>query len=182
MESNQQNSFEVPSVEKVSIWSIIWNVFAAPTKAFKSFKASPTILIPLILMIIFGSLLGGLQADYNKQLQFDLLKTSTEIPQEILDKRMEDAENEGNLKSYIFAPIPLIIISVLLSLIAWFFGGVIFGGEANFKSIWGINLLAFIITYLGGIIKTPLIIAKSSMYVSMGLAAILLIFTVNNLF
>jgi len=176
MESNQENSFESESVAQTatetSIWSIIWNVFVAPTKAFMSFKASPAILIPLILLVIFGSLLGGIQAKYNRQLQFDLLKTSTEIPQEILVQRMEESEKEGNLRSYLIAPVPLVIMSVLTSLIAWFFGGVIYGGKTNFKSIWSVNLLALVITYLGGIIKTPLIIAKSSMYVSIGLAAL----------
>lgn len=176
MESNQNNSLEAGSTpvssEKESIWSIIWNVFADPAKAFTSFKASPTILIPLILLIIFGSFLGGIQAEYNRQAQFDLLKTSTEIPQEILAQRMDEAAKTSNLRSYMIAPIILIIISVLTSLIAWFFGGIIFGGKTNFKSIWGVNLLAFIITYLGGIIKTPLIIAKGTIYVSIGLAAI----------
>lgn len=174
MDTNNQMpvSDEAPAAPPVSIWSIIGNIFMAPSKAYEDFKAKPTILVPLILLIIMGSMIGGLQNEYNQKLQFDLLKTSTTLPPETLAQIEKQSQDESMLKVFLVAPIPIVIITVLIALLAWFIGGVIFGGKAKFMAIWGVGLLSGLISMLGGLVKTPLIMAKGSMYVSIGLAAI----------
>jgi hypothetical protein len=166
---------DTPSVSAAprSIWAIIGDVFLAPTNAFDSFKLKPTIWVPLILIILLGAISGGLPYKQSAQAQIDMLSTSTTLPAPVLEAMRTAAQNPSPITSTAGGAIVLPIITLIGALIAWFFGSFIFGKKAAYLHVWGVVLLADLIALVGGVLRSLLIVAKDSIYVSLGPAALL---------
>ncbi|MCX6834754.1 MAG: YIP1 family protein [candidate division Zixibacteria bacterium] len=156
-----------------SIWAIIADVFLAPTQAFESFKLKPTNLVPLILVILLGAIAGGLPYKQNAQSQIDLLSSSTSLPPQALEQIRQNAQNPSPITSTAGGAIVLPIITLIGALIAWFIGSFILGKKAVYLHVWGVILLADLISLVGGVLRSLLIVAKDSIYVSLGPAALL---------
>jgi hypothetical protein len=156
-----------------NIWKIMIGVFTSPVNAFGRFNQSPKLIIPIIVTIILGGFMTGLIAKQQAMLQYNMMKKSTVIPQEVFNKMREDAENANPLKSGAIGGAAIVAFGILSPLLAWFIGSVIFGGSTKFKKIWGVYLLGGLIALIGGLLKAPLVIAKDSTYVSMGLSVLL---------
>ncbi len=155
-----------------SIWAIIAGVFTSPTKAFTQFVQKPRLLIPLLAVIVISSLVGIGSGEYGARVQYDMMKTSTVMPPQVLEQMRQDAENPNLIQLALMTPAMMVFGSVLAALVAWFLGAVIFGGQAKFKAIWAVGLLADLIVHIGGLLRLPLVHAKGTMYVSYGLAAL----------
>lgn len=170
----EMQSAPSPVVEAApSIWQTIVEVFTSPTKAFDGYKKGPTILVPLLLVILLSFFMSVPVAKYNAMVQYELVKTSEIIPPAALEQMRSDAENVNPWVNSIGSPAAVVIIGLIAALLAMFFGRVIFGGSAGFKEVWGIVLLTGLITILGGLLRIPMVLAKETMLVSYGLAAFL---------
>jgi len=156
-----------------SIWAIVVDVFAAPTKAFESFKQKPTIWVPLILIIVLAAISGGIPYKQNAQAQYDLLSQSTTLPPQFLEQARQDVESGSPWKGTIGGAIVFPIISLIVALIAWVFGSFIFGKKTPYLHVWGVTLLADLIGLVGAVLRTLLIVAKDSVFVSLGPAALM---------
>ncbi|MDH4156138.1 MAG: YIP1 family protein [candidate division Zixibacteria bacterium] len=164
---------EVVAVKPRSIWGIIVRVFSAPQQAFEDFKPRPRILVLLVITIVIGAIAALGTAKYTALLQYELLSTSPQIPQQLLDQ-MRQAATEVELgKAIPTGGVFAVIVGLLVALVAWFVGGFLMGGKAKFKTVWAATLLGGLIMELGSLVRLPLIMAKDSMYVSLGLAAFL---------
>ena len=175
MESDPQpHPTGVPTVPDTptGIWAIIVGVFTSPTKAFTQFVQKPRLLMPLLAVIVISSLGGIGSGEYGARIQYDMMKTSTVLPPQALEQMRQDAENPNLIQIALMTPAMMVFGSVLAALVAWFLGAVIFGGQAKFKAIWGVGLLADLIVHIGGLLRLPLVHAKGTMYVSYGLAAL----------
>ena len=131
MEPNQQSGPENTAMTtgaERSIWSIMIGVFTAPTQAFSDFKNKPTILIPLIVLIVLAGIAAGITSQYGAMLQVDMLKDSTVIPPAAMEQMKQDALETGPVKSALMAAIPIIIIFMLNAVLALFMGKVMYGG------------------------------------------------------
>lgn len=166
---------DTPSVSATprSIWAIVADVFLAPTKAFESFKLKPTIWIPLILIILLGALSGGLPYKQGGDGQVEILRESTTPESPIVQAMIQKAQNPSQLTSYIAAAVAVPVFTLIAALIAWFFGSFVFGQKSGYLRVWGVVLLADLISVLGGVLRSLLIVAKDSVYVSLGPAALL---------
>ncbi|MCP4566412.1 MAG: hypothetical protein GY841_02395 [FCB group bacterium] len=174
MESNfesAQTGTNAPAPGGASIWSIMIGVFTSPTQAFDNYKKSPSIIIPLVVVLVLGAVVAGLMTGPNASMQYDLMKNSTVLPAQALEQMKADAENPKMIMGVIFAPVMIVVFSVLGALVAWFLGSFVFGGTAKFKAIWGAGLLGSLIMQLGALVRAPLAIAQDSGYVTLGLAA-----------
>ena len=155
-----------------SIWAIIGDIFFAPVKALDDFKQKPNWVIPLILCLILMAVAGGLPYKQNAQAQLDLLSTST-LPASVMNQMTAQAKNPNPWTATIAGPIVYAIISLIGALLAWVFGSFIFGKKAFFSHVWAVGLLTALIPMIGGVIRSLLIVAKDSVYVSIGLAALM---------
>ena len=156
-----------------SIWAIIGDVFLAPTQAFESFKLKPTILVPLILIVLLGAISGGLTYKQNAQAQVDMLSSSTTLPPQALEQIRQQAQNPSPIGSTAGGAIVLPIITLIGALVAWFFGSFIFGKKAAYLHVWGVVLLADLIALVGAVLRSLLVVAKDSLFVSIGPAALM---------
>ncbi|MCK4632518.1 MAG: YIP1 family protein [candidate division Zixibacteria bacterium] len=173
MEPNNQTDAAVATqpVAQKSIWSIMVGIFHAPTEAFAAFSKKPGILMPLIVLIIVSFIMVGLTTPYQARAQYDMMKQSTVLPQEALDRMGEDAKNPSFIKGGGFGVIFVVFASLISALVVWFVGSFFFGGTAKFTAVWGIGILAMLIPMVGGLLRLPMVIAKDSILVSYGLAA-----------
>jgi len=162
------------SVENTrSIWSIMMGVFSSPTQAFADYARKPQIWIPLLVTVVIVVISTLPVVEHAAKMQYEMMKTSTDLPPAALEQMRADAENP-NLATSLLGPAFGIIFAVLVStLVAWFIGGFIFGGQSRFKPIFGVTLLGSLISVVGGLVRVPLVLAKESMYVSIGLAAMM---------
>ncbi len=156
-----------------SIWGIMVGVFTAPTEAFAEFKKKPTIIIPLIAILVLAGVAGALMAEYGAMMQYEMLKSSTVIPPQVLEEMRQDALDPNRLTTGLFGAIAMVILGVISALVAWFLGSVIFGKKSSFKAVWGVELVAGLIPMVGGLLRLPMVYAKGTMMVSYGLAALL---------
>ncbi len=155
-----------------SIWAIIGDIFFAPVKALDDFKQKPTWVVPLILCMILMAVAGGLPYKQNAQAQAELLSTST-LPPAIMEQMRASAQNPSPVGALIAGPIVYVIISLIGALLAWMFGSFLFGKKALYSHVWAVGLLTGLIPMIGGVIRSVLIVAKDSIYVSVGLAALM---------
>jgi hypothetical protein len=177
MESNttpeQSTGGDMPDAGTTSsIWGIMTGVFTSPSKAFQDFNQKPRILIPLIVVLVMNLVFAGLTAKYSAQLQYDMMKTSTTLPPQVLDQMEANVEDSNPITGSLGGGIAAVAISLIIALLAWGIGSFVFGGDSKFKKVWGVFLLGSIIFGVGNLLKLPLMIAKDSMYVSFGLAAL----------
>ena len=170
METNNQPLTSVETPPR-SIWSIIIGIFTSPTQAMEDFKKKPSLLVVIILTYVLASIIGITTAKYSSMLQYDMLKTSTVIPAEILQEMKTEGENANPWVGGLSGGIVVLIFSLIAAGIAMFIGKFIFAGDANYKTIWAVVLLAGLISMLGGILRIPMVFAKGSMLVSYGFAA-----------
>lgn len=162
-----------PAAAPKSIWSIMVGVFTGPTAAFESFKAHPSWVIPLIVVMLLGGLNGALMGPYGGQAQVDMLGTSTSLPPEVMDKMIENAAESSPVTSFLGGAFFLGFVTLLTAGVVMIFGKFLFGGSATFMSIWGVTLLAELIGMVGGLLRMPLVFAKDTMFVSYGLASLM---------
>jgi hypothetical protein len=162
-----------PDVKQKSTFGVLVDVFTAPTRAFEAFNAQPRVLLAIILLVVISAATGYLTAPYSAQLNAEILSQSSTLPPEYLEQTRQNAENPSLLQPVIGAPVVIIIVTLVEALVALFLGKLIFGGDAKFKTVWGVGLLSALIVAVGGLLRVPLIMAKDSMFVSIGPAALL---------
>lgn len=155
-----------------NIWAIMVGMFTGPTEAFAAFSRRPRIWMVLIVAILLGLINNGVMTPYSAKMQYELLSKSTVVPPQILEQSRQQIENPDYIKGAASAVVGQIVIGLIFALIAWGVGIFIMGGSSTFKKVWGATLLGGLIYLVGALIKLPLIVAKESMYVSFGLAAL----------
>jgi hypothetical protein len=149
-------------------------VFTAPGQAFEDFCKRPVILIPLLTVLVLAGLGGALTIKQSSRIQVEMFKNSTTIPPAALEQMRVDAENAGPVSGMTGPVISVFIFGLVGALIAWILGSFVFGGQAKFSAVWAVGLMGGLISATGGLLKVPLVLAKDTIYVSIGLAALML--------
>ncbi len=171
-DSNNLETTGADTVEERSIWSIMAGIFTAPTEAFAAFNRKPQIIIVLVVTLLLGMISSYFIAEYQAQMQYDMVSQSATIPAQSLDQMREGIENPSRITGALLGAAGQLFAGVIVALLAWALGSFIFGGDSTFKKVWGVSLLGGLIMMVGALVKLPLIMAKGSMYVSFGLAAL----------
>lgn len=151
-----------------SIWQVIAGIFSSPAAAFASFDRKPQIIIPLIIVLLVGGLNSALMAPYMADTQYELMKTSPIMPAQ----QLEQMKEPHPVRAAVLGGVFVVLGTVVTALLIWPIGTFIFGGSTTFKRIWGVAILGSFMMHLGNLVKIPLMMAKSSAYVSFGLAAL----------
>ena len=172
---NEGNTVTATGTEMVpesSIWSIMAGIFTGPAEAFAAYNRKPQIIIVLVVSLLLGMVSSYFMAEYQAKMQYDMISQSTVIPPQQLEQMRAGIENPKQITGAIFGAIGQLIAGVVVALVAWALGSFIFGGDSTFKKVWGVSLLGGLIMMVGAIVKLPLVLAKGSVYVSFGLAAL----------
>ena len=159
--------------ESVGIFSIIVGVFTSPTQAFENFKQRPSVWMPLVVLLLLSTITAIGMTKYNAIEQYEAMKTSTALPPQALEGMRDGIDNPNYVMAAIATPVVIMIVSMIAALLAKLFGGFIFGGQAKYWHVFGVAVLAGLISSLGNLIKLPLVMSKGSVHVSFGLAAVM---------
>ncbi|HOX85047.1 MAG TPA: YIP1 family protein [bacterium] len=169
--------------QDLGLISRIINVFAAPQLTFRAVQIRPAWVIPLIVLILIGVLVGEVVGPIAMREQtekaIDMLR-ARDMSQEQIDAAMQAMENNPMTKA-MRHPVARALVIVLVSLLSVFFlaalwllvGKVIFEGRVTFGQMLGLVTYHSFISTLGGLIKLPLMVAKSSVDVHFSLATFL---------
>ena len=177
MELKQGTEPTGPSAESVapettSIWSIMLGVFTAPARAFAAYNRKPQIWIPLIVVVILVTIFTGIYAPYQSRASLELMRQSTKLTPEMLQIFEQQSANASFVRSALTGAATGVIVTVIVALLAWMTGTFFFGGTSTFKKIWGVTILGGLIGSVGKMLMLPLVIAKNSIAVSLGPAAL----------
>ena len=72
------------------------------------------------------------------------------------------------LSPFVFAPLGILVIYLLITLVFWFMGNVLLGGKARYKQIFAIFSYSYlIIILLESIVQFPLILSKQTLKIDM---------------
>ncbi len=175
MPGGMEHSVPKEAVEtgrRAGIWAIIIGVFIAPVKAFDDYLTKPNLWIPCLLLIVLIGISSAVLAPYQAKAGYELMKQSSSLPASAL-KAMEDQIAKSNpITSALWGGVMGVIMTLLSALLAWVIGSIFFSGQTKFGVLWGVTILGGLIGLVGKLLTIPLVIAKNSVDVSFGLAAL----------
>ncbi|NMC45101.1 MAG: hypothetical protein GYA46_14365 [candidate division Zixibacteria bacterium] len=171
-DSPTESSADGTGQPAAGIWSTIIGVFSAPTQAFARYNQNPSIWIPLILTVVLVFVFSGIFSPYQSRASLAMMRRSPSIAPEMLQMIEQQSANSGFLQGAATGAITAVIAGILAALLAWLVGTFFFGGTTTFKKIWGVTLLGGLIGVAGKLLLLPLVVAKNSVTVSLGPAAL----------
>ncbi len=161
----RDNSVESISVMPTKNYSIggLFEVFYNPSKLFGNVNYNPKVLVPYFVYGILMFLFFYVTADY-------VVKMQMESPS--FQQRFENGmpTNMTDLMKYnviIFGTLLSLIIPIISTGLAIFFGNFIYGVKENFKKVFSVVIFSAFIIAVGKIIVLPMILAKGSVMISL---------------
>lgn len=161
------------AVKKKNFFSKWLGVYFSPSETYTSLNEKPDWLIPLLLLALFTVIMVFLMAPYLKEAQIEAMMDRGLSQNEAYD-RIEKIPSIFQYLSPIFGGISAFIVSFIIAGAFYIVFNFILGGESSYKKVLSIySYTALAVTFIGMLIKTPLILAKHSVKVQTSLAAFL---------
>ncbi|HDP98889.1 MAG TPA: YIP1 family protein [bacterium] len=160
---------------EMNIIERIVGVFFSPRATMQSIDHQPSWIAPFVILILLAVVQFQIISPITMPKQMQL------VEEQLRERGSSEDEIERTLgiveKFSKFGFINVIIFTVLFyvlfSLLLWFLGNIILGGETTFKKIFSVNLYAGLISALGIVISIPLILIKKSINIHFSLASLL---------
>ena len=152
------------------------NVFLNPRKTFMALDNKPTWLVPLLLLILLTIISTQLTFPMIMDAQLDRIRSNANIPPEqmtIIENQLAENMSKQRLFATIGQVVVMPIIFLILAGIFYFVGSVILGGDSSYKKVLSVMSWSTVISILGVLIVTPLILLKGNMNVTLSLALLL---------
>jgi hypothetical protein len=152
------------------------NIFVNPIKALESIDRQPTWFWPLLMVVIIALITAFIAMPYTMQAQIEMIRNNPNIPPEQAQMIEQQMSQVGPLQ-YVGALVGVIIgmplMIIIIAALFYFVGSVILGGDSTFKKNFSLWIWASCISFLGALIKLPLILIKKSALVSLSPALFL---------
>lgn len=149
------------SQQELGAFGRIIGIFTSPTQTFQSIDRKPTWLIPFIITVIIAIVLQFAVTDIalNDRIAQMEAKGMTE---EQIEAIKSYSDSPMKYIGLVFAPVGILIVWLVFAGLMILGGNVILGGNSDFKKVFSVVAWSYLITNLGGIIKTILTIAKGT--------------------
>ena len=165
------------SPEHLGFLEKFWNLFVDPRKLFASIGGGHQWII---LWLIMGAVaIAGylpikdiVKANQMEQVEKSLAGNTAVTPeqkQEILDNMSENFENPAWL---LLTPVFQLVALLFAAAVLLFIGNIILGGNTKFLPVLNAYAGTGMLTILGTLVVVPLVMAKGSMDVSIGLGVL----------
>ncbi len=151
----------------------ILGIFSSPKETFESIDQKPTWLVPFLITVLIAIGLNFLVMDIGIQDQIAKMEAMGTPPEQI---EMVETQMQGPMRYIQIVAIPIVTLAIwaILSGILLFGSTTILGGNAKFKKVFSVVAWSSLVSLLGGIIKTLLILSKQTVHgVSTSLAILL---------
>jgi hypothetical protein len=148
-----------------SFFSRLGGVYASPNAAFQDVGRSPSVLMPMIALIILGMV-----STYLLSLKVDLSELQAQAVEQVMDRQvaqgnMTQAQADqakeragsrtgvGSIVSTIFSGLALVLMALIIAAIAKLISATFLGAENLFKSLFSVTLY---VSLAVGIVHTVL--------------------------
>ncbi len=148
------------------------SVFWEPSATFASLKQHMTwmdVIIPLLIVVIVSLVTLPYISPIAVSYQRGLIEKSERFTDEQKDAVYQRMEKQTNpLKMSIMTTISIIVKALVITLVLWFAGNFLLGGEAKFLVIFALTAYVGLIDLASMAVKYPLIISQQSIQIYTG--------------
>jgi hypothetical protein len=143
-------------------------VLVSPGKTFRSIAARPTWLVPLLVLVVLGLVVGWFlisRVDAGEMVRYQFGKFADRMPPEQVEKAIQDAENMTPGRRLLQTAIGLPVAALLYVILAAVFLVVfkLMGSEMTFKQSFSTYLHSLVpIGLVSALINLPLILTRES--------------------
>lgn len=153
---------------KDSGWGRLIGVLVAPGETFRSIAERPTWLPPLLVLALLGAAVGLVlqtRTDPEEMVRGQLEMVKVDVPQEQVDKMIEDAENRTTGAKVGLTAIGVVIQAVIYVVVAVLFwiGFRMFGSEMDYLRSLATTLYGYMPLAVASLINLPLMFARESL-------------------
>jgi hypothetical protein len=166
-------SAEKSNKNEMSAFGRLIGIFSSPRETFESIDHKPTWLVPFLITVIVAIGLNFLVMDIGIKDQIAKMEAMG-VPPERIDAVETQMQGPMRYVQIVAIPVVTLILWAILSGILLFGSNIILGGEAKFKKVFSVLAWSNLVSLLGGIVKTLLILSKGTVHgVSTSLAILL---------
>ena len=153
---------------KDSSWGRLIGVLVAPGETFRSIAERPTWLPPLLLLALLGAAVAfaiQIRTDPEEMVRGQIEAIKVEVPQEQVDKMIEDAESRTTGAKLGLAAIGIAVQAALYAVVAVLFwiGFRLFGSEMDYLSSLATTLHGYMPLAVASLINLPLMLSRESL-------------------
>ncbi|MFH2056638.1 MAG: YIP1 family protein [bacterium] len=165
----------IPETKPDSVGSMLVNIFLEPMKVFHRVQAKPSWVVPLIISVLILTASGMLVTPYQLEMQRQQIETNVDMQPEQRQQALDGMDLVAPYAHW-FALSTIVIVPIIFFIavgVLMLMGNVILGGEAPFKQVASIYAWTGIISALGMIVKTALILWRQTADIRLSLAILL---------
>lgn len=153
---------------KDSGWGRLIGVLVAPGETFRSIAERPTWLPPLLLLALLVAAVGfvlQVRSDPEEMVRGQLEMVKVDLPQEQVDKMIEDAENRTTGAKVGLTVIGVVIQALVYAVVAVLFwiGFRLFGSEMDYLRSLATTLHGYMPLAVGSLINLPLMFTRETL-------------------
>jgi hypothetical protein len=152
------------------------NIFLSPMRVFGSIKAKPTWIIPFVIfllaMAVTSYVVAPLAMEMGKQRILTSENYSPEQREQMI-QQMDEYKGVGVVFGVLGGLAAGAIMVFLTAAVIMLMGTVVFGGSAKFMALVSLASITSMVSVLGQIVKTPLMVMKQTMDIRTSLAVLL---------
>lgn len=140
----------------------------SPGATFRSIAERPTWVAPFLVLLVLGFAVGvviQLKTDPEEMVREQIAMMRMEIPQEQMDKMIDDAENRGTGAKVGLTVLGVVVQAAIYALVALLFwvGFKMFGSEMDYLGSLGTALHAYMPLAVGSLLNLPLMWSRASL-------------------
>jgi hypothetical protein len=173
--SQEMNVSNASPLPQSGLVERLFNVFVSPQKTFQALKIKPDWIVPALIFVIVMGLFGYLQTSNpgliqaGKDIAIQKLEAKN-MPQEQIDAAMAMGDKFRPFTPISTSIVPLIMFVFIGAGVWLFVGNTLLGGKARYGHMLSVTSYTLLITALGTLIKLPIMLAKSDLFVHFSLA------------
>ncbi|HYN21890.1 MAG TPA: YIP1 family protein [Thermoanaerobaculia bacterium] len=153
---------------KDSSFGRVVGALVSPGATFRSIAERPTWVAPFVVLLLLAFAVGvviQLKTDPEEMVRQQMAMMKVEVPQEQMDKMIDDAENRGTGAKVGFTILGVVVQAAIYALVALLFwvGFKLFGSEMDFMGSFATALHAYMPLALGSLLNLPVMLTRASL-------------------
>ena len=152
---------------KDSSWGRLIGALVSPGETFRAIGERPTWLPALLILIILGGAVAvviQLKSDPEEMVREQFAALKVDVPQEQIDKAVEDAENRSTGAKVGLAAAGIVFQAVIYALVALLFWVAfkMFGSEMDYLRSLATTVHAYLPLAVGSLLNLPLMLSRET--------------------
>ena len=151
-------------------------VFFTPKETFQAIDRKPDWIVPMVIIIVISLLCTMLTLQYTMPEQMQKQREKLEergMSNDQIDQALATGEKMGKVMAPVGVIVGVPIVTLFFTLIVWFIGNVVLGGQTSFKKMFSVYAYSSLIGTFGFILMSLVMLMRQSGDVHFSLALLL---------